>query len=102
MKLVRVGSCVGCGECCRTQDPFYKQPQKCLFYIDSVDGHCLIYENRLRECRDYPVSPRDLTFTPNCGYQFVDVESGKVVDAYMLESTGQHLVEAQKRLKVKA
>ncbi len=55
----RSGDCKRCGTCCHFV-------YKCPFLLD---GTCIIYEKRPRQCREFPVLPQDLKGMENiCGY----------------------------------
>ena len=95
---VRVGSCRNCGECCKILDGINNLPRRCPAYVENGHGsHCRIYEKLPEVCRVSPKTPRDVFVVPKCGFQFVDSQTGKVVDSYMLQSTQKHLRLAQKR-----
>jgi Fe-S-cluster containining protein len=97
MAIIRVGACLNCGECCKRLDGLLNLPQRCIAYLpEAVNGsHCAIYKHRPLACRVSPRSPRDIVCS--CGFQFVDAQSGKVVDKYMMQDTEQHLRIAQKQ-----
>ena len=97
VKLVRFGSCNNCGDCCKLLifQAGVSKMKICEQYIGSAEGHCKIYSNRPAKCQAFPVGPWDLAALPHCGFQFVDAETGKVIDGYMLMSTGSRLRQAQ-------
>ncbi len=57
-----IGNCRKCGTCCR------------LVFICPylMEGHCIIYEKRPRQCAEFPVLKRDLVgLEKTCGYSFL-------------------------------
>ena len=98
--FIRIGECRNCGECCRRLDGINNKPTMCPAYLpDGVGTHCAIYQNRPQVCRVSPRTPRDILCVPDCGFQFVDAETGRVIHAYDLPSTEAHLHMAIKRSK---
>ena len=99
MIIIRVGECRNCGECCKILDGINNLPRQCPAYLpDGVGTHCAIYDKRPWACRASPRTPRDVWVVPECGFQFADAETGKIIDSHMLASTGKHLSRAiQKR-----
>lgn len=63
LQSFRRGACARCGRCCTLLC-------QCPFAIE--DNQCTIYERRPRQCREFPIDPRDLRERAfRCGYWFV-------------------------------
>lgn len=76
MQMRRIGSCNGCGVCCRLswQCWHHRLP------AETESGGCSRYSRRFLSCRLFPIDPRDLRdrdlLSPDvsCGFNFIAVE----------------------------
>jgi len=105
MPYIRIGKCKRCGKCCEGHyiirghnrqvlkenliimglspeiiDWIASQDFKCPYLTYKYENGrkiavCTIYENRPKECREYPKEPADLL--PGCGFSFVEVKNAK-------------------------
>lgn len=77
----RNGSCLNCGECCKTL--FHNSQRSiCQYFDGSTVKHCTIYGTRPKVCRDFPRNPMDQERLSNCGFWFTN-EMGRIIDGYM-------------------
>ena len=65
----RIGSCNGCGECCRLPNP-------CTFlrYKEDKTSYCSIYKVRPMSCRKYPRTASEFLTPEKCGFSFEEVQ----------------------------
>lgn len=81
--MVRIGKCNKCGDCCREETleerirvyeafgvPHKLVNQNCKLF-DPATGLCMDYDNRPKDCRDFPMQPLDIIALPKCSYYFV-------------------------------
>ncbi|CAA0085695.1 Uncharacterised protein [BD1-7 clade bacterium] len=66
----RVGSCNGCGDCC-------KLPYVCPFLKQDKDDNytCSVYFFRPPSCRKYPRIEAEQLTPENCGFSFVNADN---------------------------
>jgi hypothetical protein len=78
--LTRIGTCNNCGACCYVYSNVLKHFHVCEAYTNLSDKHCTIYNNRPKECREFPRDPADLERVKQwCSLKFVD-NKGRIVE----------------------